>query len=108
MVSLGEPTRASRSSEYASTAARLAAGTETARAAGKDAKKAEEHERNVEVVLDLEQSSQHEIEGKPLPKDSPLGRAGTRPGRNAGTTKRPPNQRDGRGAGGAEDVRTGW
>ncbi|HEY3243758.1 MAG TPA: hypothetical protein VGM03_10440 [Phycisphaerae bacterium] len=81
---------------------------EQARAKGLGTEVAQNHERNVELVLDLEQSSLFEVQGKPLPKDSPLGRAGNRPGRGDGKRKRPPQQRDGRGAGGAEDVRTGW
>lgn len=69
---------------------------------------AENHERNVELVLDLEQSSILELQGKPLPKDSPLRGTGNRPGNRQAKTKRPPNQRDGRGAGGAEGIFTGW
>jgi hypothetical protein len=65
-------------------------------------------ERNVELVLDLEQSSEMELRGKPLPKDSPTGRNGNRPGNRPGKRKQPPTQRDGRGAGGAEGIFTGW
>lgn len=81
---------------------------ERARATGKPREIAEDHERNVELVLNLEQSSQLEIEGKPLPKDSPLGRTGNRPGKGEGKRKQPPRQRDARGAGGAEEINTGW
>ncbi len=80
---------------------------ERARIDGLGAHVAQNHERNVELVLNLEQSTLLEIQGKPLPKDSPLGRTGNRPG-GEGKRKRPPQQRDGRGAGGAEDVNTGW
>lgn len=81
---------------------------ERARADGLPAGTALNYERNVEQVLDLEQSAKWELEGKPLPKDSPLGRTGNRPGKGKGKRKDPPRQRDGRGAGGAEDIYTGW
>jgi hypothetical protein len=68
---------------------------------------ARDHQRNVELVLNLEQEGRFALEGKPLPKDSPSRCNGTRP--NAGRkNKRPPNNRDSRGAGGAEDIYTGW
>lgn len=68
---------------------------------------ARDHERNVELVLNLEQEGRFALEGKPLPKDSPCRCNGTKP--NAGRkNKRPPNQRDARGAGGAENIYTGW
>lgn len=70
--------------------------------------KKQDYERDVERVLNLEQSTLVEIEGKPLPKDSPLARRGDRPGNRRGKSPRPPNQRDGRGAGGAEAVNSGW
>lgn len=81
---------------------------EQARAGGMNPEMAENHERNVELVLDLEQSTLLDIQGKPLPKNSPLGRAGRRPGRAEGKTRRPPDRRDGRGAGGAQDIFEGW
>jgi hypothetical protein len=81
---------------------------EQARTTSQPREVAENHERNVELVLDLEQSSVLELQGKPLPKDSPLRGTGNRPGNRQGKTKRPPQQRDGRGAGGAEGIFTGW
>ncbi len=81
---------------------------ETSRARGGDPRVAENFQRNVELVLDLEQSELADIKGKPLPKDSPMGRAGDRPGRGLGKRKQPPQNRDGRGAGGAEDITSGW
>ncbi len=80
---------------------------ERERAKGLDAERAKNYERNVELVLDLEQSTLLEIQGKPLPEDSPLGRTGNRPGPGR-KSKRPPQRRDGRGAGGAQDIREGW
>ncbi|MFZ4573753.1 MAG: hypothetical protein ACOYN0_05105 [Phycisphaerales bacterium] len=66
-------------------------------------------QRNLELVLNLEQSTLAELQGKPLPKDSPrAGNQGNRPGNRPGKSKRPPQQRDGRGAGGAEDIPEGW
>jgi hypothetical protein len=81
---------------------------EQAKATGLPEEVAQNQQRNVELVLDLEQSALWEIEGKPLPKDSPLGRTGNRPGRTDGKRKQPPRQRDGRGAGGAEEIYEGW
>jgi hypothetical protein len=81
---------------------------EQAKAEGKPAEKIRDQERNVELVLDLEQSSVMELQGKPLPKNSPLRRTGNRPGGNKGKTKDPPQQRDGRGAGGTDEIFTGW
>ena len=66
-----------------------------------------DHQRNVELVLNLEQEGRFALEGKPLPKDSPCRCNGQKPGGQR-KNKRPPNQRDGRGAGGAEDIYTGW
>ncbi|MCH7871923.1 MAG: hypothetical protein IID33_09515 [Planctomycetes bacterium] len=80
---------------------------ERERAEGLNAERAKNYERNVELVLDLEQSTLLDIQGKPLPEDSPLGRTGNRPGPGR-KSKRPPRDRDGRGAGGAQDIREGW
>ncbi|MCH2162639.1 MAG: hypothetical protein MK085_12305 [Phycisphaerales bacterium] len=66
-------------------------------------------EDNVERVLDLEQLDLSDIQGMPLPRDSPRGTRGNRPGNGRpGITQRPPSQRDGRGAGGAGDIGSGW
>lgn len=69
---------------------------------------ARDQERNVELVLNLEQEGRVSLEGKPLPRESPSRCLGNRPGKNDRKSKRPPDQRDARGAGGAEDVDTGW
>ncbi len=69
---------------------------------------AKNYQRNLELVLNLEQSSLAELQGRPLPKDSPrAGKPGNRPGKRPGKGKGPPNQ-DGRGAGGPEEIRDGW
>lgn len=81
---------------------------EHAREAGLPTDRVESHERDVELVLNLEQSALMDILGKPLPQDSPGRCIGDRPGKNTRKTQRPPQNRDGRGAGGAEEVRTGW
>lgn len=80
---------------------------EQARQGNGSGAEARDQERNVELVLNLEQEGRFALEGKPLPKDSPSRCIGQRPGGNR-KTKRPPTQRDGRGAGGAEDIYTGW
>lgn len=80
---------------------------EHAREVGMPAERVESHERDVELVLNLEQSALMDIEGKPLPQDSPGRCTGNRPGAGR-KTQRPPSGTDGRGAGGAEQVRTGW
>jgi len=81
---------------------------EQAQAGGRGQETAVIHQRNVELVLDLEQDTLLEVEGKPLPQDSPLGRSGNRPGRGEGKSRRPPQGRDGRGASGAETINRGW
>lgn len=70
---------------------------------------AQNYQRNVELVLNLEQASLVDIQGKPLPKESPrAGNAGNRPGNRPGKSQRPPTRRDARGAGGAGDIGDGW
>jgi hypothetical protein len=81
---------------------------ERARHEGLPTQIVENQERNVELVLDLEQSTQLDIEGKPLPRESPSKCLGKRPSSAKGKRKQPPQQRDGRGAGGAEEITTGW
>lgn len=64
-------------------------------------------QRNVELVLNLEQSSLEELQAKPRPKYEPPGnREGNRPGR--GKSPRPPRKGDDRGAGAAGDIGPGW
>jgi len=68
-----------------------------------------DQQKNLELVLDLEQSSMTDLQGRPLPKLSPrTGQEGLRPGKRQGKSKRPPRQRDGRGAGGVGDIGGGW
>jgi hypothetical protein len=68
------------------------------------------HERNVELVLNLEQSSLDELYGKPSPRDCPGGQCngmGKRPGKKPG--KRPGNgEQPSKGAGMGGDIGTGW
>ncbi len=72
--------------------------------------KAAERQKNLELVLNLEQSSSEDIQGKPLPKYSPRrGAEGLREGKNPGKTKRPPRRKgDARGAGGTGEIEGGW
>ncbi|MEI7657225.1 MAG: hypothetical protein WCK33_04095 [Phycisphaerae bacterium] len=77
------------------------------RASKADAAAGEDLQRNVEVVLNLEQSSLEDLQGKPRPKYEPPGnREGNRPGK--GKTTRAPRKGDDRGAGGAGDIGPGW
>jgi hypothetical protein len=78
--------------------------------AGEAADDAARHERNVELVLNLEQSSLDELYGKPSPRDCPGGQCngmGKRPGKKPG--KRPGNgEQPSKGAGMGGDIGTGW
>ncbi|MGH7133411.1 MAG: hypothetical protein ACREJO_15885 [Phycisphaerales bacterium] len=69
-----------------------------------------ERQKNLELVLNLEQSSSEDLQAKPLPKYSPRrGGDGLREGKNPGKSKRPPRRKsDARGAGGVGDVPGGW
>jgi len=71
---------------------------------------ADDLQRNLERVLDLEQLAQSELVGRPLPKDSPRGRRpGDRePGDGQGRSNRPPQQPGGNGAGGLLEIGPGW
>jgi hypothetical protein len=71
---------------------------------------AADSQKNLEVVLNLEQSSSEDLEAKPLPKYSPKrGGDGLRDGDRPGKTKRPPRRKgDARGAGGVGDIEGGW
>jgi len=78
-------------------------------AAGTQDQAVRDHEKNLELVLNLEQSSLQDLQGRPLPRLSPRdGAQGLRPGNRPGKTQRPPTRRDGRGAGGAGDIGEGW
>lgn len=70
---------------------------------------ATDHQRNLELVLNLEQSSLAELQAKPIPRDSPCNCSGNRPSEKGKKTKRPPQQKkDARGAGGAGAIPPGW
>ena len=72
--------------------------------------KAAERQKNLELVLNLEQSGSEDLQAKPLPKHSPRrGGDGLRDGTKQGKTKRPPRKKDdARGAGGVGDIPGGW
>lgn len=71
--------------------------------------KAAERQKNLELVLNLEQSTDEDLTAKPLPKYSPRrGGEGLRPGERPGKSKRPPRKRDARGAGGTGEIEGGW
>ena len=66
-------------------------------------------EDNVERTIELEQMDMSDLEARPLPRESPRGMRGRRPGQGRpGTTQQPPTRPDGRGAGGAGPVGPGW
>ncbi len=66
-------------------------------------------QRNVERVLDLEQSDRSELIGRPIPKDSPRGRrpGDGEPGKRPGRGPRP-GDRPGNGASGMLEIGPGW
>ncbi|MGE3108758.1 MAG: hypothetical protein AB7G11_11720 [Phycisphaerales bacterium] len=69
----------------------------------------ENYQKNLELVLNLEQSTLVELQGKALPKDSP--KSCCQNNRNSMCKKKgkkPPTNKDGRGAGGAEEITEGW
>ncbi|MFO0873895.1 MAG: hypothetical protein U0575_07975 [Phycisphaerales bacterium] len=69
----------------------------------------QDYERNLELVLNLEQNSLGELQAHPLPRESPrTGADGLRPGDRPGKNPRPPRRRDARGAGGNDDIGPGW
>lgn len=65
-------------------------------------------QKNLELVLNLEQSPLDDLLAKPLPKNCPSGTCeGLKPGKKK--SKRPPRSKnDSRGAGGLEDIPGGW
>ncbi|MEE2907240.1 MAG: hypothetical protein VX527_05335 [Planctomycetota bacterium] len=67
-------------------------------------------EDNVERAINLEQMDFSELEGRPLPRQSPRGRRddGPRPGQRPGISQRPPGEQDGRGASGVGPMGPGW
>lgn len=80
---------------------------ETAGAA--DPQKPADLQRNLELVLNLEQSAQTDLAASPLPKNSPRGGGDKLGPPKKGKSKRPPrNKDDARGAGGVGDIDAGW
>lgn len=77
---------------------------------GDDSESANNLQRNLERVLDLEQLDGAELVGKPLPKDSPRGRRpGDRePGEGRGITREPREGPGGNGASGMLEIGPGW
>ncbi|MBL9121513.1 MAG: hypothetical protein JNL80_16515 [Phycisphaerae bacterium] len=71
---------------------------------------ADNYQRNLELVLNLEQSSLAELQAKPIPRESPSKCQGNRPCSNCNKKgQKPPQQKkDARGAGGAGAVPPGW
>ncbi len=66
-------------------------------------------QRNLELVLNLEQSALVELQGRPLPKESPCrGNQANRAGQCKKPGKKPGDRPDGRGAGGLQDIGAGW
>ena len=67
-------------------------------------------EDNVERTINLEQMDHSQLEGQPLPRQSPRTArgGGPRPGRRARVTQRPPGEGDARGANGAGPIGPGW
>jgi hypothetical protein len=81
---------------------------EQARAAGADAETIANHEKNGELVLDLEQSSVEGLFMKPKPKDCPNGQCNGL-GKKPGQGKRPGNgDKPSKGAGMNGEVGKGW
>lgn len=75
-----------------------------------EAQRSAELQKNLELVLNLEQSGQEDLLARPIPKNSPKGSCenlGTC--KNKGKTKRPPRKgQDARGASGVGDIDSGW
>jgi hypothetical protein len=81
---------------------------EEARAAGADAETIANHEKNGELVLDLEQSSVEGLFLKPKPKDCPNGQCNGL-GKKPGQGKRPgKGDKPSKGAGMDGDIGDGW
>ncbi len=67
-------------------------------------------QKNLELVLNMEQSAQEDLLAKPLPKNSPrAGQEGLGNMPRTGKSKRPPRRGpDARGASGVGDIESGW
>lgn len=78
-------------------------------AEGSDALRAADLQKNLELVLNLEQSAQEDLLAKPLPKNCPQGNCeGLKPGKGKKTKRPPRTKNDSRGAGGFDDIPGGW
>jgi hypothetical protein len=78
--------------------------------AERDGTSSPDSQRNLELVLNLEQAAQSDLVGAPLPKSCPnTGKTGKRKCGTCGKRPAPPRTKaDARGAGGAEEIRDGW
>lgn len=83
---------------------------EDAARTGDDADEVRSLEDNVERVINLELMDFSELEGQPLPKQSPRQARGNcqNSGNCSKISQRPPNRKDGRGAAGAGPIGPGW
>lgn len=83
---------------------------ETATAPSSADAKGADFQKNLELVLNLEQSGQEDLLAKPLPKMSPRNvKEGLGTCKNPGKSKRPPRKgKDARGASGVGDIEGGW
>jgi hypothetical protein len=81
---------------------------ETAQQQRDDASVVSNYQNNVELVLNMEQSSINDLQAKARPKNAPQGnKDGNRP--NGKKSKRPPRRKDDRdGAGGVDEIGPGW
>jgi hypothetical protein len=81
-----------------------------AETAGADPSLAKNHQNNLELVLNLEQSGIEDIQAKPLPKDSPrANRDGLGPAQGKRRNQRPPRRGPpNNGASGVGEIESGW
>lgn len=79
-------------------------------AEGERSEQAERHQRNLELVLNLEQLALLELQGQAIPRNSPCNcNMGNRNGNGNRPDKKPNGpKRDARGAGAAEAIGNGW
>ncbi len=77
---------------------------------GDNKERAAELQKNLELVLNLEQSDQDDLYAKPMPKNSPRGNCdGLGNCKGKGKKKDPPRRKgDSRGAGGVGEIQGGW
>jgi hypothetical protein len=82
---------------------------EEAKARGASREEIANHEKNGELVLNLEQSSLDELYGKPRPKDSPTGNCnGLCDGKGKKPGKKPGGDKPSKGAGMNGEIGNGW